>query len=335
MGAEKPARETTRKDVHRLLFEAAPVGISIVGLDGRLIDANRCMQEMLGVTMEELRGARAADLCAQSDEWPALVKTLKSAGQVRDWEMTLKRADGRMISALLNVDKVRIGGRKVLLGSARDITERKQGEERLRKSFEEARRTLEGGIEAMALAVEMRDEYTAGHQRRVAELAQAIAGEMQFSEELIRLVGLAGMLHDIGKIRIPAEILSKPGRMSPSELGLMQMHCEAGYEILCKIETSLPIAQIVLQHHERLDGTGYPSGLSNEAIRLESRIISVADVVEAMAHHRPYRPALGISAAIGEIQMHAGGLYDRHVAQACERLLADERFEFKSRGVYG
>ena len=188
------------------------------------------------------------------------------------------------------------------------------------------RKSLEDSIQAIAATVEVRDPYTSGHQKRVAELAMALAREMGLPEERIHGLHLAGVVHDVGKISVPAEILSKPGKLSQLEHTLIQGHAEAGYEILKDIDFPWPIATIVWQHHERFDGSGYPQGLKGEAILLESRIMAVADVVEAMASHRPYRPTLGIEVALDEIERGRGIKYDPVVADACLRVFREGTF---------
>ena len=188
------------------------------------------------------------------------------------------------------------------------------------------RKSLEDSIQAIADTVEMRDPYTAGHQRRVGELAVAIAREMGLPEEKIHGIRLAASIHDLGKITVPAEILAKPGRLTNIEFMLIKAHAQAGYDILKDISFPWPIATIVWQHHERLDGTGYPQGLKSDQILLESRIMAVADVVEAMGSHRPYRPSLGIEATLAEIERGRGTAYDPAVADACLKLFHEGRF---------
>lgn len=178
-------------------------------------------------------------------------------------------------------------------------------------------------ITAFAVLVEMRDPYTAGHQRRVAHLAAAIAKEMQMTDQRVEGVRLAGAVHDIGKIQIPTEILSKPGRLTHVEFELIKQHAESGYDILKAINFPWPIAQIVRQHHERLDGSGYPEALTSDQILLEAKILAVADVVESMISHRPYRPGLGLAAAMAEIITHKGKLFDPAVVDACVRLFKE------------
>jgi putative nucleotidyltransferase with HDIG domain len=179
-----------------------------------------------------------------------------------------------------------------------------------------------GTISAMAAIAEIRDPYTAGHQRRVAELAKAIALELGLGEECAETVRLAGLIHDIGKIYVPAEILSKPGRLNATEFSLIRLHPEVGYDILKRVDFPWPLAPIVLQHHEHMDGSGYPKGLRSEEILIEARILAVADVVEAMASHRPYRPALGLERALLQVSTHAGTRYDERVVDACLALFS-------------
>jgi response regulator RpfG family c-di-GMP phosphodiesterase len=196
------------------------------------------------------------------------------------------------------------------------------------KHLKRLRRSLEESIQAIAATIEMRDPYTAGHQRRVAELAVAIARKMGLPEERVAGLHLAGIIHDLGKIHVPSDILSKPGRLSPIEFMLIKVHPQAGYDILKGIEFPWPIAQTVLQHHENLDGSGYPQGLKGDAIILEARILVVADVVEAMSSHRPYRPGLGLEAALVEITRLGGVLYDAAVVDACVKVFREDGFTF-------
>jgi putative nucleotidyltransferase with HDIG domain len=188
--------------------------------------------------------------------------------------------------------------------------------------------SMESTIQALASAVELRDPYTAGHQRRVAQLSVAVSRSMGWTEEQTQVVYLAGVVHDIGKIAVPAEILSKPGRLSETEMMLVREHASAGYDILRPVDFPWPIAQIVLQHHERMDGSGYPQGLQGDAILPEARILAVCDVVEAMTTHRPYRPGLGFDVALQEIESGRGTAFDPEVVDACVRVIRDERFAF-------
>lgn len=198
----------------------------------------------------------------------------------------------------------------------------------LQETLEALRRSRDGIIQAVTQIVEARDPYTAGHQRRVAELARAIGEEMSMPEEGLEGIYMAGLIHDLGKIAVPPEILSKPSRLSEIEYRLIQEHPQVGYDILRDIEFPWPIAEIAFQHHERIDGSGYPQGLTGQNMIFEAKILSVADVVEAMASHRPYRPGLGIQPALDEIERNAGTRYDEVVAAACIRLFAEDRFHF-------
>jgi putative nucleotidyltransferase with HDIG domain len=181
----------------------------------------------------------------------------------------------------------------------------------------------------MVSAIERRDPYTAGHQIRSATLARTIATEMGLSQEKIDGIRVAGSIHDIGKLSIPAEILSKPTKLSEVEFSLIKEHSRSGYEILKDVESPWPLAEIVYQHHERMDGSGYPRNLKGEEILIEARILAVADVVEAMASHRPYRPGLGIDAALNEIEKNRGIFYDNTVADACLRLFREKGFKLE------
>jgi putative two-component system response regulator len=194
-------------------------------------------------------------------------------------------------------------------------------------SFERIRKALGETVQAMAMALETRDPYTAGHQRKVSDLGRAIAMEMSLSSNTMECIRIAGIIHDIGKIAVPAEILSKPTRLTEIEIFLLQTHAQAGYDILKKIEFPWPIAQIILQHHERLDGSGYPKRISGDAILPEAKILAVADVVEAIASHRPYRPGFGIDQALKEMTMNRGMLYDSEVVDACIRLFRIKGYE--------
>ena len=201
--------------------------------------------------------------------------------------------------------------------------------EDLRLAAEKQHHTLEGVIRAVSLTLEIRDPYTAGHQRRVAQLASAMAREMGLPEERIEGLQLAASIHDIGKISVPAEILCKPGKISEAEFSLVKAHAAVGHDILEPIDFPWPIARIVRQHHEKMDGSGYPEGLSGSQILLEARILTIADVVEAMASHRPYRPALGIDVALEEIAGNSGRLYDTEAGSACLKLFRENGFAFQ------
>jgi len=208
--------------------------------------------------------------------------------------------------------------------AAHNITNRKMAEQELDKSYRNLQKTLEETVNALSALVEMRDPYTAGHQNRVAGIARAIAQELGLSEDAAQGIWVASLIHDIGKVRVPADILSRPAHLSSAEFELIKEHPRTGYEILKKIDFPWPIAEIVLQHHERINGSGYPLGLKGDEILFASRIIGVADVVEAMTYHRPYREALGLDAALDEIKENKGILYDSDVVDACIKVFLEK-----------
>jgi PAS domain S-box-containing protein len=237
-------------------------------------------------------------------------------------ELEACHKDGHLlwIENTLSIIRDENGKPAFMLGETRDITERKRAEEKLQQSLENLRKSFGVTIQVLVTAVEMRDPYTAGHQVRSADIARAIAIEMGLDQEKIEGIRLAGSIHDIGKLSIPAEILSKPSKLTNIEFSLIKGHSQSGYEMLKNVESPWPLADIVYQHHERMDGSGYPRNLKGDEIILEARIMAVADVVEAMASHRPYRSALGIEIALEEIEKNKGILYDNDVADACLRL---------------
>jgi PAS domain S-box-containing protein len=214
-------------------------------------------------------------------------------------------------------------------GVIRDITKRKLAEEQLRQTLDSLRKAFGTTIHVLVSAVETRDPYTAGHQLRSADLARAIATEMGFTKERIDGIRMAGSIHDIGKLSIPAEILSKPTKLTKIEFSLIKEHSQRGYEMLKDVESPWPLAEMIYQHHERMNGSGYPRNLKGDDILMEARIMAVADVVESMASHRPYRPARGIDAALEEIEKNKGTLYDNTVADACLRLFREKGFQLE------
>ena len=213
------------------------------------------------------------------------------------------------------------------------IVERSRSENNLVQTLEKLRKALGGIVEAIAQMVETRDPYTAGHQRRVADLARAIANEMGLSQEQVDGIRIAGLIHDLGKMYVPSEILSKPGRITDLEYSLIKTHPQAGYDILKNIGFPWPIAQIVLQHHERIDGSGYPFGLLGKDILTEAKVLAVGDVVEAIASHRPYRPSYGIDKAFEEISKNKGILYDPQIVDACLRLFNEKGYQLRPNDI--
>jgi len=222
-----------------------------------------------------------------------------------------------------------------VLAYGRDITRRHKAENELAASYKALQKTLHDAINAMSRIVDLRDPYTAGHQQKVARLASAIAWELRMDEVDVEHLIMASTVHDIGKMYIPADILSKPGKLSTLEWDIIKTHAQGGFEILSGIEFSRPVATMVLQHHERLDGSGYPNGLKDDNILAEAKILAVADVVEAMASHRPYRPSLGIDKALDEIENKRGELYDPAVVDVCLDLFRKKSFSFETQSFKG
>jgi putative nucleotidyltransferase with HDIG domain len=247
-------------------------------------------------------------------------------------ENTCTHKDGRSVvletSAvpILDADDTLLGYR----GIDRDITERKKVEQELQRSLKRLEKTMDSTIEAITTTIETRDPYTTGHQMRVTDLACTIAKIMEIPPTQIEGIRVAGLLHDIGKIAIPTEILSKPGKLNEVEYEMIKTHAKVGYNILKKIDFPWPVARTVLQHHERWNGSGYPHGLRGEDILVEARILAVADVMEAMSSHRPYRPSIGGDKALDEIVSNSGILYDPAVAKACVKAFTEAGFKFAS-----
>jgi len=319
--AEEALQESEER--YRSLFQNSMDAIMLTIPDGRIIQVNPEACRMLGYTERELIRLTRNEVMDISD--PSLIPALEERSRTGMFkgEMMLIHKDGTRIPCeLSSVTYKNSDGNDMSSVIVHDITERKQREEALRKS-------INGIVHAMALTVETRDPYTSGHQVRVAKLATMIAREMNISQDQIDGINMAAEIHDIGKMSVPAEILSKPSRLSDIEYELIKIHPEAGYNIIKDIEFPWPIATMVLQHHERMDGSGYPKGLKGEEILPETRILSVADVVEAIASHRPYRPAYGIDVALEEISNMKGILYDAAGVDACLRLFNEKGFKFE------
>ena len=245
-----------------------------------------------------------------SDERRRAEEALQKAHDELDYQVKLRTAELAKANEMLQAD----------------IAGRRQVEEKLQNTLNSLRSAVSMTIQVLVSAIEIRDPYTAGHQRRVANLARAIATEMGLPPEKIEGIRMAGYIHDIGKLSIPAEILSKPTKISAIECALIKEHAQSGYEILKDVESPWPLAEIVYQHHERMDGSGYPRKMHGDDIIIEARILAGADVVEAMASHRPYRPSLGIELALAEIERNRGISYDDAVVIAVLRLFREKGF---------
>ena len=299
-------------------------GIVVINSEGRISFINRMAQSMTGWEEKEALGQALGYVFNLKDPQPDN-RLLEPEGLK---EATLISRTGQEIPVEFTVAELpeELGQKAGKVIVFRNISERKKAEQELRESWERLRRTLAGTIQAISTTIEMRDPYTAGHQRRVALLAEAIAREMKLPEAQVEGIRFAAEIHDIGKIYVPAEILSKPTKLTELEYTIIKTHPQAGYDILKNIEFPWPIAQIVLQHHERINGSGYPNALKNGEILLEAKILAVADVVEAMSSHRPYRPSFGLDKALEEIQLNRGRLYEPEVVDSCLRLFKEKRF---------
>jgi len=290
--------------------------------------------------IESLLGYRQSEWLTDPNLWlnsicledrPRVLEALaqtQATGKPLDCEYRMIRSSGSLVWVRDEAVVVRDGDHQspYLHGIMRDITERKDFEHSLEQLNRSLRKTVEGTILAMSFTVESRDPYTAGHQKRVSDIALAIAENMDLSREEMEGIRVGGLIHDMGKIAVPAEILSKPGRLNEHEFALIKDHAQTGFDILKSIELPWPVAQIAYQHHERLDGSGYPRNLKGDEIIMEARIIAVADVIEAMASHRPYRPALGLDKALEEIHINRGVLFDAEAVDACLKLFKEKNY---------
>ena len=314
---------------HEAILAAVPEIIIEVDSNKIYTWANSVGIEFFG---EDVIGKEAAFYFEGEQETYDTVSPLFNGSQeVIYVESLQRRRDGqkRLLAWWCRVLKDERGNVKGALSSAYDITDRKRAEKQLQETLESLRKAVDTTIQVMVSAVEARDPYTAGHQIRSANLARAIATEMGLPPEKIEGIRMAGSIHDIGKLSIPAEILSKPTKLTEIEFSLIKEHARKGFEMLKDVESPWPLAEIVHQHHERMDGSGYPRNLKGDDILIEARILAVADVVEAMASHRPYRPGLGIDAALDEIEKNRGIFYDDAVADACLRLFREKGFNLE------
>jgi len=304
--------ERARREWERT-FDAVTSPLIVHDGEGRILRANRAYARCAGLAVEDLNGRR------YTETWP-LPAEIERVVALDEGEREHTLSDGRVV-----VEYCYPGGgegaEEFSVCLFDDVTRERRGEQRLRAS-------LEATIGALAATVEVRDPYTAGHDHRVSDLAFAIAGELGLEAERRAGVRLGALVHDLGKIALPAEILAKPARLTAAEFELVKSHSQLGYEVLRGVDFPWPIAECVLLHHERLDGSGYPQGLTDAAIPLHARIIAVADVVEAMATHRPYRPALGIDAALAEVERGRGERYCERAVAACLALFRERGYRF-------
>jgi PAS domain S-box-containing protein len=332
--------ETALRQSERLasdIIDFIPDAIFAIDREGIVIAWNRAMEVMTGVKAEDMlgKGDHEYSLPFYGTRRPKLIDLVfKADAAIEKQYLFVRRQGGAFLAeatVTLNGENVTVwekasplynekGDIVGAIESIRDIMAHTLTEESLRQ-------TVQATIQAMAMVVEARDPYTAGHQRRVSNLARTIATEMGLSRDRIDGVSMIGAIHDIGKISIPAEILSKPTKLNDMEFGLIKAHAQAGYDILKEIEFPWPVAEIILQHHEKLNGSGYPQGLKGDEILLEARIVGVADKVEAMASHRPYRPSPGLEEALADIYENRGTLYDADAVDVCMKLFHEKHYQ--------
>jgi PAS domain S-box-containing protein/putative nucleotidyltransferase with HDIG domain len=321
------------------LFEEIPDAVVLEDPYSSIIQRiNAGFTRVFGFTSEEAVGKTLNDLVVPPDrqEEGRQYDAKGAMGEKLFAETVRQKKDGSPVDVIMSAVPVYVGKNlSAIYTIYRDVTKLKNVEKDLlvsrnaaRESYRRMENTWEQTVTVLSAVAESKDPYTAGHQRRVAELAVAIARELMFREEKVKAIELAARLHDIGKINIPTEILSKPGILSDLEMDIIRTHPQTGYEILKEIDLPWNLAEIVLQHHEHLDGSGYPRGLKGGDILYEARIITVADVVEAMSSHRPYRPALGIEKALAEIESYSGTWYDPAAVRACLALFREKHFAF-------
>ena len=322
------AQQQEAEETLHAVVEQSIAGIYIVE-DGRFRYANRRMAEMFGYAPGELDGLPILEIVAPQDH--ALVtrnmrRRIDGEVDSLQYEFHGRRKDGGVVDVGAHGSVTVLRGKRVIIGVAQDITERRRAQQRLDNFHAKTQAALRGAIGALSHMVDLRDPYTAGHERRVAGVAEALSRRLGVPDDDVRAVVTAAQVHDIGKISVPSEILSKPARLSTAEFEIIKLHAPNGYDILKTVDFPWPVAQITAQHHERLDGSGYPYGLKNGDICAGARILAVADVIEAMASHRPYRASLGTAPALAEIERGAGRAYDADVAACALRMFRDEGF---------
>jgi PAS domain S-box-containing protein/putative nucleotidyltransferase with HDIG domain len=329
---DSEAKLIESEERYRMAIEYSNDGI-VIGKEGLHVYVNQRFLEMFGFEKPDDVLGKPASIIAHPEDREMLMemnlKRQKGENVSHKYEFRGLHKDGRTVFIEVSATAFFYRGEQHSLAVLRDISSRKIAEEELAGAAERLRKSLAGTLQAMAHTVEIRDPYTAGHEKRVSALARSIAQEMGLSTAVVDSIRMAASVHDVGKMSVPAEILSKPSRLLEIEMNLIKIHSQAGYDILKDSELPYPVAEMVLQHHERLDGSGYPRGLKGDEILLEAQILSIADVVEAMASHRPYRPALGINIALEEIEKDKGILYNVGAVRACLRLFREKGFTFE------
>ncbi len=323
--------ETARHEAEEKL--AAIVEQSITGIyiiqDGCFSYVNRRMAEIFGYEPDALIGLPALEVVAPADR-DRVAENIRRrhAGEVASMQYDFLglRRDGNVIDVGAHGSTANLQGRRVIVGVLQDITERRRAQRAMEEHLARMQAAMHGAVGALSRMVDLRDPYTAGHERRVASLSGELGRQLGMSEDDVRALDIAARVHDIGKISVPSEILAKPSRLSASEFEIVKLHAANGFDILGSVDFPWPVAEMVAQHHERLDGSGYPKGLKNGQILPNARILAVADVIEAMSSHRPYRASLGIEPALAEIERGAGLRYDADVSTCALRLFRDKAY---------
>lgn len=313
---------------YRMVVENAHESI-VITKNGKIVFANEETSKNSGFPLNELMGQDILRLIHGEDRHMVenfYIKRLHGEPAPSNYCFRIVCKDGSIKWAELNATAIELNGEPATLNFIKDVTEHRILEHEREESYQHIKDTLNATVHSIATIVETRDPYTTGHQRRVSLLAEAIAKEMGLNTDRIEFITTAAVMHDIGKLSIPSEILSKPSKLSPIEYDLIKTHPESGYNILKDINFPWPVALVILQHHERMNGSGYPNNLKGDDILLEARIIAVADVVEAISSHRPYRPTLGIDFALEEISQNRGILYDPDAVDACLKLFREKNF---------
>lgn len=316
---------------YQSIIDTMDVHVSLVDRNFKILWANDKAKAIFGIDMEGRQCCEVYNYSIEpcTESTPCLIRQAFSGGTVHEYETELITTNGKKLYFQGKIQVVawdEKGRPKAVAKIYKDITEHKQAEEELKDSMLQLRQNLASTIQAMSRTVESRDPYTASHQRRTTEIACDIARLMGLDNQQVDIIRMAGAIHDLGKIAIPTAILSKPGKINQSEFSLIKQHPQTGFNILKGMNLG-PVADIVLQHHERMDGSGYPYGLRGDEILLEARVIGVADVLEAMASHRPYRPALGIDQAFDELMNNRGLFYDANVVDAAVELFNDSGYK--------
>ena len=328
---ENSLRESEENFRHSL--DNSPLGVRIATLKGETIYANKTILDLYGYdSIDELKNTPLDKRYTPQSYAEYLTrKEKRSRGEFgpSEYEISIVRKSGEIRHVYVFRKEIFWNGTKQSQVIYQDITERRKAEEKLKETMDSLRRSIRTTIQVLGIASEARDPYMAGHQKRVADLARAIATEMKLPSEIIEVIRMTGAIHDIGKISIPSEILCKPAVLTDLEFSLVKAHSQYSYDIMKDVESPWPLANIVYQHHERIDGSGYPQGLKGEDILIEARILAIADVVEAMISYRPYRPSLGIDIALMEIENNAGVLYDRKATDACLKLFKEKGFRLE------